>query len=147
MKYDLDIEIDLPRQRVVDLFDDTDNMVAWQEELAGYTHKSGEPGRPGAQMLLHYKMGKRAFDMLETITENNLPDFMSATYDVPGGKSVSTVKFEDIDDGKRTRWVWDMEMHCDSVMMRIMAFIMPGAFKKQTAKHMQAFKAFAEGAG
>jgi len=145
--YDMDIEIDLPRQRVIELFDNSDNMVKWQDELTGYTHKSGTPGESGEQMVLHYKMGKREFDMIETITDNNLPESMSGTYDVPGGRSASTVRFEEIDDGKRTRWHWDMEMQCDTLMMKIMAFLMPGAFRKQTAKHMQAFKTFAENAG
>lgn len=147
MKYDMDIEIDLPRDRVIALFDSADNMVKWQDELAGYSHKSGTPGEPGAQMTLHYKMGKRKFDMIETITENNLPESMSGTYDVPGGRSASAVLFEEIDGGRRTRWHWFMEMECDSLMMKLLAFLMPGAFKKQTAKHMQAFKTFAENAG
>jgi len=142
VKYDMDIEIDLPRERVIELFDSADNMVKWQDELAGYTHKSGTPGQSGAQMVLHYKMGKREFDMT-----NNLPDSISGTYDVPGGQSASTVRFEEIVGGRRTRWHWDMEMQCESLMMKIMAFLMLGAFKKQTAKHMQAFKTFAENAG
>ena len=90
-------------------------------------------------------MGKRAFDMLETIIENNLPESISGTYDVPGGTNHSTVRFEEIDGGAGTRWIWENDMTCDSLMMKIMSALMPGAFKKQTAKHMQAFKDFAEG--
>jgi len=36
MKYS--VEIDLPRDRVIELFDDADNMVKWQSGLQSFEH-------------------------------------------------------------------------------------------------------------
>ena len=54
-----------------------------------------------------------------------------------------TNRFTAVEPGK-TRWVTENEFHCAGLFMKIMAFLMPGAFKKQTLRYMQNFKAFAE---
>ena len=59
MKYTVDIIIDLPRPKVVTLFDNPDNMHKWQPDLVSFDHLSGDPGQPGAKSKLHYKMGKK----------------------------------------------------------------------------------------
>ena len=45
MKYTREIVIELPRDRVIELFDDADNLSKWQEGLQSFEHVSGEPGR------------------------------------------------------------------------------------------------------
>ena len=71
MKYTLSTTINLPRSKVIELFDNPDNMSKWQPELQSFEHISGEPGEPGAKSRLKYKMGKREVEMIETITARN----------------------------------------------------------------------------
>ena len=52
MKYTVEIEIDLPRERVIELFDSTENCFKWQKGLLSFDHLSGEPGQPGAKSKL-----------------------------------------------------------------------------------------------
>ena len=52
MKYTREVVIDLPRDRVIELFDDADNLPKWQEGLQRFEHVSGEPGQPGAKSRL-----------------------------------------------------------------------------------------------
>ena len=144
MKYTVEIDIDLPRSRVIELFDSTENMKKWQEGLVSAEHLSGTPGEVGAKMKLKYKMGKREVEMIETITKRNLPDEFAGTYDAKGVHNIVDNTFIEISDSK-TKWVAYQEFQMKG-MMKIIAFIMPGAFKKQSMKYMKDFKAFAENA-
>ena len=69
MKYSNEIEINLPRKKVVELFDNPDNMPKWQEGFVSFEPISGKPGEEGSKATLKYKMGKREVEMVETITK------------------------------------------------------------------------------
>ena len=141
MHYSATVEIDLPRERVIELFDNPDNMPHWQPSLLGFTHLTGEAGQAGATSELKYQMGKREVVMIETITERNLPDVFSATYETKGVWNQVSNHFVE-QDGK-TMWTMNTVFKCTG-MLRIMAWLMPGMFKKQTTADMLRFKAFAE---
>ena len=142
MRYTNEIEIALPRERVVELFDDVDNLYKWQRGLKSFKHVSGEPGQPGARSEMIFQMGKRTVEMIETIVARDLPDRFSATFDAKGVRNLVENTFEDL-DGERTRWVSHNEFQFKG-FMKVMAFLMKGAFPKQSLKFMQDFKAFAE---
>lgn len=141
MHYSVTVEIDLPRERVIELFDNPDNMPHWQPSLLSFTHLTGEAGQAGATSELKYQMGKREVVMIETITERNLPDVFSGTYETKGVWNQVSNHFVE-QDGK-TMWTMNTVFKCTG-MLRIMAWLMPGMFKKQTTADMLSFKAFAE---
>ena len=141
MKYTVDVVIDLPRARVIELFDDPDNMPKWQPDLISFEHQSGQPG---AKSQLRYKMGKREIEMIETITSRNLPDEFSGTYEAQGVWNSVANHFKE-EGPEKTRWIMESEFKC-SGFMRIIAFLFPGTFKKQSLKMMNLFKDFAESA-
>ena len=66
MKYTTEIEINLPVEKVIELFDNSDNLSKWQPELISFKHLSGEPGQVGEKSKLRYRMGKREIEMMET---------------------------------------------------------------------------------
>ena len=143
MKYTLEIVIDKPRDEVVKLFDNSDNMKYWQKGLISFEHLSGEPGKQGAESLLKYEMGKRKVEMIETITFNGFPDEFHSNYQADGVVNFQKNYFKD-ENGK-TRWVSESEFKFKG-LMKLMAFFMgKGAFKKQSYSFMEDFKAFAEG--
>ncbi len=141
MRYITEVELDIPRSRVVELFNNPDNMPKWQPGLVSFEHLSGEPGEAGAKSKLLYKMGKREVEMIETITKNALPDEFDGTYEAKGVYNVITNKF--IDHGNRTQWISENEFQF-SGFMKFMSLFMKGAFPKQTLKTMNNFKEFAE---
>ena len=145
MKYTIDIEIDLPRARVVELFDDPDNLPKWQPGLVSFEPLTGEPGQEGATARLRYKMGKREIEMVETITKNALPEEFNGTYEAKGVFNVMRNRFVEL-DGNRTKWISDVEFRL-SGFMRLIGWLMPGSFRKESCKYMEQFKAFAEGEG
>ena len=44
MKYTCEITIDLPRERVVEIFDDSEKLPKWMPGLKRFEHLSGDPG-------------------------------------------------------------------------------------------------------
>lgn len=144
MKYRLEIDIDLPRDKVIELFDNVDNLKHWQPELVSFSHLSGTPGQVGAKSRLLYNMGGREMEMIETILERNLPDTFFGTYEIEGIWNQIDNRFIVLND-RKTRWQLDSEFRGGGIM-KIMIWLMPGMFKKQSFKYMQQFKAFAEAA-
>ncbi|MEL6674594.1 MAG: SRPBCC family protein [Bacteroidota bacterium] len=142
MKYVHSIEIDQPLDKVIELFDNPDNMAKWQPGFISFTHLSGTPGQPGAQSRIHYKMGKRKVDMIETILTRDLPREFSGTYETPGVRNFINNTFEVLDKN-RTRWTSENEVRF-SGLMKIFGFFMRGAFPKQSYQFMENFKEFAE---
>lgn len=143
MKYSLDITINLPRKRVIELFDNPDNLAKWQPGLLKFEHISGEPGQPGAKSRLLYKMGKRETEMIETVVLRELPDKFHGTYEANGVLNIQENFFEEIDENS-TKWTSVSEFKFKSLAMKLMGWLMPGAFKKQSYKFMKYFKTFAE---
>jgi hypothetical protein len=142
MKYTNEIEIDLPIERVVKLFDDPENMKHWQPGLISLEHLSGEPGKVGARYKLLYQMGRRKIEMIETITKRDFPWEFAATYLTRGVLNKVSNKFTRLGPDK-TRYVTESEFHF-SGFMKIIAWLMPGAFRKQSQKFLDDFKKFAE---
>ena len=142
MKYSNEVIINLPLDKVIELFDSEENLFKWQPELISFEHFSGDKGEVGAKSKLHYKMGKREVEMVETITVKNLPKEFSGTYEAKGVWNEVKNYFEAIDENT-TRWHSDCDFEF-SGFMKIMAFFMPGAFKKQSQKYLDQFKTFAE---
>jgi hypothetical protein len=143
MKYSIDITINKPLDEVIRKLDNADNIKHWQRGLIATEHVSGTPGEVGAKMRLKYKMGKRDFDLIETITKRNFPNEFHATYSTPTMNSIQENHFEETPDGY-TKWTSLNEFQPGNFMMRVMAFLMPGAFKKQSMKYMTDFKNFVE---
>ena len=142
MKYKTEIDINLPVNKVVELFDNVDNLYKWQPELVSFEHLSGEAGEPGAKSKLKYKMGKREVEMIETITERNLPEVFAGTYEAKGVFNHVANQFVSLSENK-TKWIADSEFKFSGIMY-CMAPFMTGAFKKQTWKYFEQFKEFVE---
>lgn len=142
MKFTTEIEINLPIDKVIALFDNPDNLKKWMKGLESFEAISGTPGQPGARSKLRFKMGKREMEMIETITVRNLPHEFSGTYEVNGVFNIVRNKFLPVGNNK-TKYISEQEFEF-SGFMKVMGWLMPGAFKKQSMKYQQDFKAFAE---
>ncbi|MFZ1256379.1 MAG: SRPBCC family protein [Saprospiraceae bacterium] len=142
MKYTCEIEIDLPIEKVISLFDNSDNLLKWMEGLQSFEIISGNPGQVGAKARLIFLMGKRKMEMIETITVRNLPTEFSGTYEANGVFNIVKNSFKEMGPN-RTKYISEQEFQFKG-FMKVIGFIMPGAFKKQSMKYLKAFKNFAE---
>ena len=146
MKYSCKVDIKLPRDRIIELFDDPENLPKWLIGLESFTHKSGEPGFPGAQSDIVVWGGNRRVEMVETIETRDLPHEFTAIYTTKGVWNRTENFFTANDDGTTT-WEQINEFRCEGLMMKLMTRIMPGMFRKETMKQMDSFKTFAEAQG
>ena len=142
MKFTVEIKINLARNKIIELFDSTENLKKWQPGLLSFEHQSGTPGEVGAKSRLQYKMGKREIEMVETITVKNLPDEFSGIYEAKGVWNEVKNYFYEVNKNT-TKWVSENEFRC-SGFIKIIAFFMPGSFKKETMKYLEYFKEFSE---
>jgi len=143
MKYTTEVTINLPRQRMIELFDDPANLSKWQPGLKSFEPISGQPGQPGAKSRLVYDMEGRIVEMIETVTVRALPDEFSGTYEAAGVWNGMVNHF--YEDGNQTRWVAEVDFRF-SGFMALMSLFMGGTFRKQTRETMEHFKTFAESA-
>ncbi len=142
MKFKQEIIIQQPIEKVIELFNDAENLKKWMPGLVSFEHLNGNPGEVGAQSKLIFKMGKRNIEMIETIEVSNLPHELSGTYHAGGVFNRVKNFFEPI-DSNNTLYQTENEFQFKG-FMKIIAFLMPGAFKKQSFKYMTDFKEFAE---
>jgi len=143
MKYSSEIIIDLPREEVIRKLDNAENMKHWQRGLISFKHLEGIPGKENAKMELAYKMGKRDVALVETIIKNGFPDEFHANYETKGVQNIQHNYFHEIEPNK-TKWISESEYEFSGFTMKVMSFLMPGAFKKQSLKYLTDFKHFAE---
>ncbi|OFY87916.1 MAG: hypothetical protein A3F72_09130 [Bacteroidetes bacterium RIFCSPLOWO2_12_FULL_35_15] len=142
MKYKSEIEINKPLDKVIELFDNPDNMKKWMEGLQSFEAISGKPGEVGSKSRLKFKMGKREIEMIETVTVRNLPEEFSGTYEAQGVFNIVKNKFIPLTEN-RTKYISEQEFQFNG-FMKIIGFLMPGMFKKQSMKYLIDFKNFVE---
>jgi len=143
MKYTNEVIINANIEKVVELFDNANNMYKWMEGIQSHEFIKGEPGAIGSTMNMHFKVGKNSFDILETILEKNLPDVFSATYETKYSKNTNAIRFEEI-DSSTTKYFAETKVETRGLMMKVMTFFMPNMFKNQSQKYLDSFKEFVE---
>lgn len=143
MRYTIETIIAQPIEKVIELFENPDNLAKWQPGFVGIEHISGEAGKAGAISKLTYLMGKRKIEMKETILENTLPNKFIAIYEAKGVWNKIANEFEAINTNS-TKYSTQNEFVFKG-FMKLISWLMPSAFKKQSCKYQEQFKAFAEG--
>ncbi|MEC7763796.1 MAG: SRPBCC family protein [Pseudomonadota bacterium] len=143
MRYVEHTTINRSRDRVIAKFDNPENLPKWQDGFVSMTQLSGTPGQAGATAKLIYRMGSRTIEMIETIEENALPNRFVATYEADGMWNRNENHFEETDEGN-TEWSMLCEFRPTSLMLKVIAMVLPGMFKRQTRQNMDAFRDFVE---
>ena len=141
--YTLSVVINAPRARVIELFDNPDNMQHWQNGFVSFERLQGEPGQVGATSLITYKMGNRKMELTETILKRSLPDEFNGRYEWDGGSNTLDNRFVELGPAS-TRWESTCAYAMKSFMLKVMGTLFPGMFRKQNLKFMNNFKAFVE---
>ena len=145
MKYTTEVIINLPRTRVIELFDSTENMYKWQKGLKSFKIISGEPGEEGCRSEMVYEGRKGDLEMIETITKRNLPDEFHGIYEARGVYNEMYNYFSETDSGNT---VWQtVSVFRFRGLMTLMSPFMKAAFTNNTLLNMERFKSFAEKSG
>jgi uncharacterized membrane protein len=143
MKYTCTVEINLPIDKVVQLWENEANFKEWQDGFKSIEYLSGTPNTAGATSRIVLE-DKRRIELLETIITNNLPKEKTALYEHIHMTNKQTSRFKAINSNK-TRYTSEVEyVQFNGIMIKLMAKLFPGKFKEQSQKWMDQFKKFAE---
>ncbi|PWK43568.1 SRPBCC family protein [Actinoplanes xinjiangensis] len=153
MKFTVSIEIDLPRERVVQMLADPVHLPKWLRGLVLHEPLTGIHGQAGTQSRVVLRMGQQEIEATETITRrepedlHGIPKETVVHFDrelvTKGMWSAVRDRFTEAGPDK-TLWVSENEYRFSGLPMRLMGLLMPSAFRKQSLQHMRDFKTFAE---
>lgn len=144
MKFECRVEIDQPRDKVVKLFDNPENYPHWQIGFKRLEHVSGTANQKGARAKIFLEQGKGEMELLETITEKDLPRLKCGRYEHKHMSNTMLNRFKEIDEG-RTEYVAEIEYtQFNGLLPTLMAKLFPGMFRRQTQAWLDKFKSFAE---
>ena len=139
MKYTQEIIINLPIEKVLQIFYNPASQEYSHPDLAGSELISGKAGEEGAVTKLKFKN----FDFIETITKKSSPAEFVAEYKTSGLEQ--TVKNSFIESGPdKTIYRREIDSRPKSLMLKTIALIAPGFYKNQTYKYLEKIKEFAE---
>ncbi|CAM3821090.1 SRPBCC family protein [Tsukamurella ocularis] len=153
MKCTTSIEIALPLDRVAQLLSDPSHLPMWLRGMVVHEPLSGAHGEVGTVSRVVLESGKQTMELTETVTRREPADLSTI-------RAGTVVRFEREIEGAgmwnaarerlseagpgRTRWDSENEYRFRNPLLRLMALVLPGVFRKQQLQHMEDFKAFAE---
>jgi hypothetical protein len=82
MQYSKQVIFNLPLEKVIELFNNPDNLKYWMPELIKSEIISGISGQTSAVGKLTIKDGAKEYQVIETVTQKNLPFEFTRTYDM-----------------------------------------------------------------
>ena len=137
MKFTCTVEIELPIEEVVEIFDSTENLKEWQVGFVSIEPISGNPGEPGSKSKMIYKMGSREMEILETIMVKNLPEEMTGLYEHKHMVNTMTNRFSRLELNK-TKYEAEIEYtKMIGFIPKMMAFFCAWYVQKANAKMAQ----------
>lgn len=142
MKFHIEIIVDISLSKLIELFENPENLKKWQPNVISFKHLSGEMGQVGAVSQIHYNMIVKKIVMKETILKRNLPEEFVILYESEGVSNTVTNNFKELGDN-RTRWIMQNNFKFGG-LMKYAALALKGVFRKQTEQTMERFKKFAE---
>ncbi len=120
MNYSCEVTINLPRQRMLELFEDQECMKVWQEGFISMELLEGEYYKTGSKSKLLYDMNGKEVEMIETIVNYGFPDDFEALYEAKNVKNWVVNSF--IDQGETTLWRADHIFKCSGFMALVTLF-------------------------
>jgi len=140
MKFNCTVTINQHIDKVVDIFSNPANLQYFQEGFKSKEHLSGIPGEKGATAKMTYEK----LELIETIIQNNLPEEFMAVYEHKHMTNTMKVNFVQLEPNK-TQYNSEIEYtEFNGILIKIIAKLFPGMFKKQVLKWMNLFKSYAE---
>jgi hypothetical protein len=142
MKFHIELIVDISLNKLIELFENPENLKKWQPNVISFNHISGEMGQVGAISQIHYNMIVKKIVMKETILKRNLPEEFVLFYESDGVSNTVTNNFKELGDN-RTRWIMQNNFKFGG-LMKYAALALKSVFRKQTEQTMERFKKFAE---
>nr|MDT0666047.1 SRPBCC family protein [Micromonospora sp. DSM 115978] len=141
-----------PRNKVVPLLEDPAHRPKWLRGLVSHEPVRGVDGQVGTESKIVFQSGRQTMECTETVTRREPANLRGVPSDtaihfereiVANGMWNAAREHLTEASPERTLWVSENEYRFTGVM-RLAAPLMRGVFSKQSRRHMEDFKAFAE---
>jgi len=135
------VDIDVPRERLASLFADPTLSTKWMDDIERYEPIGGKPGAPGSTYRLVPKKGDMIF--MATVIANELPNESRLRLDADNVTVAITARYVAI-AAERSRLVSEEVFTFKGLLPKVGGFLARGAIHRAHRRHMEAFKRFAE---
>lgn len=143
MKNIVEVEINVPQEKLATLLADPSNNQKWMVDLESYKPLSGKPGEVGATYQLVFKNGNRIMAFTATTTKRDLPNELRISMDSPMVQIDAIATFTALSPAK-TKYIFEQNFHFKGVFNKMMSLLVQGSIKKQQRRDVEGFKRFAE---
>ena len=144
MEFHNQIQINAPYEFVAPYIRRSENFDKWQDRFISATLLSGKDDKEGAQTRLLYKSGANTLELIETVESNNLPFSFKALYEHQHMDNTMFSSFEPIGDAITLYTTHVDYIELKGFMIKIMAKLFSGKFKKGPEDQMKRFKDYVE---
>jgi len=141
MNYTIETTINKPIGQVVKIYNQVELYPEWMPGIVSHSINRGNKRETGTASVYTLKMGGKEYDMNETVIKNEGEEIV-ASYEANGVVNTQKTVFKEISEGKTLYQV--NENFALKGFMKIIGFLMPGTFKSQTKKFVNAFKEYVE---
>lgn len=141
MNYTVKTIIQKPLEEVLEQFHEPSNYMKWMPGIRGHQTVLGAQREAGSKSIFEFTINGRDFTIEETVMKNDRTE-ITAKYVSNGTINTQTTKFSILDVNQT-----GYEVHESFELkgfMKVIGFLMPGSFKKQTKEFVEAFKSFVE---
>ena len=143
MEYTNEILIDVPQKQLVELLVNPELMKKWSPTLQSVELLEGKALVAGAKSKLIFDTGDSLLEMIETLTEIELPNIYNCLYESEGVKNWSNNTFSAVSPNQ-TKWFASNRFEfAFDISDREKKMIKE--FSEQTRADMVYFKEYAEG--
>jgi len=143
-RYECAVDINLPLEKVVALFNDPANFQYWQDGFVSYQTINGQPRTTGAISIITFLNKKEPLVLTETIQSMKLPVQMTALYEHEHGSNTMTNTFMEL-PGNKTRYIAEIgNAKGYGLIPKLVIVAMFSVYKRHNQKWLNQFKKFAE---
>lgn len=139
-----EIRINAPMEFVASYLRRSEYFDRWQDDFQSATLLRGDCNQKDAQTRMMYKFGRSSMELIETVSDNNLPHSFEALYEHKHMDNTMLSTFSDNGHGTTIYSTQVNYIEMKGLVIKIMAKIFSGKFKKGPEKWMQQFKKFVE---
>ena len=144
MKIQGSIEINAPRNKVIEYFSNPEYLKEYQDGFVSKELISGNFGQNGAVSKMLYQTGKRKMTLVETIINNDFPESFDAHYHHKFMDNTMKCYFQEL-DSSTTKYSYEVEYtRINWFLPKLMALLFPSIYRKQIEKWVRQFKHFVE---
>ena len=142
MQYSVQVEINYSIAQVAALLERGYDSKEWLPNLKAIHPIEGIPGQVNSTSKLILQAGNREIVMIETIIAKDLPHLITGRYELKGAINQVTNRF--IDLGNNKTLMISEQTYTFRGAFRLLAWLRPDLFKKQSMNYLQQFKSYAE---